>query len=233
MGCWSDNEVQCPHGKKHEQTIFEAFQRGAAELGFEYCAMLMLCTDTSSATPLVANSSFPEQWSQHLRQHYDYQENPVIKHCQASVLPALWSQALFSSLPRLWEDLCLYDLKHGFSQSVHDPRGLTSIFCFARHKTAICPRTFYEQVARMLWLTNRTHALLAEKVVAAPPQVRLTPREIEVLKWTAEGKTAGEIAIILSLTERTISFHVTSIMHKLGVRNKMAAVVQAVKKGLI
>lgn len=85
----------------------------------------------------------------------------------------------------------------------------------------------------MLWLTNTTHALLAEKVVVATPQVRLTPREIEILRWTAEGKTAGEIAIILSLTERTIGFHVSSIMHKLGVRNKIAAVMQAVKRGLL
>lgn len=168
MGCWSVGQVQCPSPKHNEQAIFEAFQLGAAELGFEYCAILMLCADTSSPTPLVARSSFPDQWDQHLQQHYDYRDNPVIKYCQESVFPVLWSKALFNSLPRLWEDLCLYDLRHGFSQAVHDPRGITSIFCFARHQTPIRSEGFYEQAGMMLWLTNRTHALLAEKIVASP-----------------------------------------------------------------
>lgn len=233
MGCWSASQVQCPHRKQNEQIIFEEFQLGAAELGFEFCAILMLCADASSSAPLLAKSSFPPQWNQHLKQHYDYRDNPVIRHCQKSVLPVLWSKALFNSLPRLWEDLCLYDLKHGFLQTVHDPHGLTSIFCFARHKTTICPEAFYEQAAMMLWLTHRTHALLAEKVVVTPPQVRLTPREIEILRWTAKGKTTGEIATIISLTERTVGFHITAIMRKLGVNNKTAAVFQAFKRGLL
>ncbi|RMR59596.1 Regulatory protein, LuxR [Pseudomonas cichorii] len=47
----------------------------------------------------------------------------------------------------------------------------------------------------------------------------LTHREIEILKWSAEGKTAGDIAIILSLKERTIHFHIASAIQKMGVCN--------------
>ena len=60
----------------------------------------------------------------------------------------------------------------------------------------------------------------------------LTEREIEVLKWSAKGKTAGDIALILCLKERTIHFHVASAVQKLGVCNKTAAVVQAALSGL-
>lgn len=60
----------------------------------------------------------------------------------------------------------------------------------------------------------------------------LTHREIEILKWSAEGKTAGDIAIILSLKERTIHFHIASAIQKMGVCNKTAAVVQAALHGM-
>ena len=60
----------------------------------------------------------------------------------------------------------------------------------------------------------------------------LTEREIGVLKWSAKGKTAGDIALILCLKERTIHFHVASAVQKLGVCNKTAAVVQAALSGM-
>lgn len=64
------------------------------------------------------------------------------------------------------------------------------------------------------------------------PAVVLTQREVEILKWSAQGKTAADIAIILRLKERTINFHIASAIHKLGVCNKTAAAVQAALSGM-
>ena len=139
-------------------------------------------------------------------------------------------------LPKLWEDLCRFGLQHGFSQAVHDPHGLMAspassvspVKCRAIH-----PEDFYEKAGLTLWLTQKIHALLAESLFVAPPPVHLTLKELEVLRWTAEGKAAEEIAIILSLTARTVGFHMHSIMCKLGVRNTTAAVIQAIRRNLI
>ena len=60
----------------------------------------------------------------------------------------------------------------------------------------------------------------------------LTAREVEILKWTAEGKTAGDIAVILSLKERTVHFHMANAIVKMGACNKTAAVVQAALRGM-
>ncbi|WP_231653350.1 helix-turn-helix domain-containing protein [Pseudomonas californiensis] len=65
-----------------------------------------------------------------------------------------------------------------------------------------------------------------------PKPKNLTQREIEVLKWSAEGKTAGDIAMILCIKERTIHFHIASAVQKMGVCNKTAAVVQAALSGM-
>ncbi|MBI3941822.1 MAG: response regulator transcription factor [Chloroflexi bacterium] len=61
----------------------------------------------------------------------------------------------------------------------------------------------------------------------------LTPREMEVLHLLAQGKTNGEIAAGLVITERTVKFHVGSILRKLGAGNRTEAVAIAAQQGLI
>jgi non-specific serine/threonine protein kinase len=51
----------------------------------------------------------------------------------------------------------------------------------------------------------------------------LTPREVEVLKFVAEGMTSAQIANELYLSPRTVETHLTSIYHKLGVTSRAAA----------
>ena len=51
----------------------------------------------------------------------------------------------------------------------------------------------------------------------------LTPRELEVLSLVATGLTNAEISAKLFITERTVKFHVSSIMHKLGAQNRTEA----------
>jgi len=51
----------------------------------------------------------------------------------------------------------------------------------------------------------------------------LTPRELDVAKWLAAGKTNGEIARILGASARTIEKHVERVLLKMGVENRTAA----------
>jgi DNA-binding NarL/FixJ family response regulator len=61
----------------------------------------------------------------------------------------------------------------------------------------------------------------------------LTGREREVLTWAGLGKTSGEIATILGLSERTVNFHFDQAMKRLGVTNRTQAVATAMAQGLI
>ena len=61
----------------------------------------------------------------------------------------------------------------------------------------------------------------------------LTPRELEVLRLLATGLSNGEIADELIVGETTIKTHVTRILMKLGVRNRVQAVVFAYETGLV
>ncbi len=61
----------------------------------------------------------------------------------------------------------------------------------------------------------------------------LTERELEVLRCMAEGLSNKEIAARLHMTERTVAFHVSNILQKLGVASRVEAVVWAKDRGIV
>ncbi len=63
--------------------------------------------------------------------------------------------------------------------------------------------------------------------------IPLTMREKDVLDQLALGKTNKEIALELVISERTVKFHVSSILSKLGAGNRTEAVTIAARQGLI
>ena len=61
----------------------------------------------------------------------------------------------------------------------------------------------------------------------------LTPREIEVVRLLAAGRSNKEIATGLEIGEETVKSHVGRVLAKLGAENRAQAVTQALKRGLV
>ena len=74
--------------------------------------------------------------------------------------------------------------------------------------------------------------LLSEVRVPESPG-ELTERETGILKRLARGQANKEIASALSIEERTVKSHVTSILRKLGVKSRTQAALYAVRTGLV
>jgi DNA-binding NarL/FixJ family response regulator len=84
-------------------------------------------------------------------------------------------------------------------------------------------------------VTRRLIARFAENRTSARPQLPtdLTPRETEVLTLLAEGLSNTEIAQRLVVGDATVKTHVARVLAKLGVRDRVQAVVLAYRSGLV
>jgi DNA-binding NarL/FixJ family response regulator len=70
---------------------------------------------------------------------------------------------------------------------------------------------------------------LAERM----PSVDLTPRETEVLACITRGRSNREIAEDLKIAEKTVRIHVSSLLEKMGARDRTQATIYALQRGLV
>ena len=68
---------------------------------------------------------------------------------------------------------------------------------------------------------------------ALPPGITLSPRESEVLVLMVEALSNKQIATRLGLSETTVKTHVSALIGKLGVQDRVGAVVYALRNGLV
>lgn len=93
-----------------------------------------------------------------------------------------------------------------------------------------------EAVARGETVIDRQlQALLASEIQRRTPsdEQSLTARELEVLRMTAAGQSAPEIAAELHLGASTVKTHLQRVYDKLGVTDRAAAVAEGMRRGLI
>jgi DNA-binding NarL/FixJ family response regulator len=86
-------------------------------------------------------------------------------------------------------------------------------------------------------ITGKVIARLREHAAAPPPDsmsdVELTERELDVLRLIGEGMENAQIADRLYISTTTVKYHVSNLLEKLGLENRIQAAVFAVRRGLV
>jgi LuxR family transcriptional regulator len=218
------------------ETAYEISLNLVKNLGFNFCAFSITSHRSEIHRHNINLNNYPTEWNMKYEQEHFSEVDPILAHCNHSELPILWQEEVFSKTPTLWQAQKQQGLHYGWSQSIHDQNGLCSMLSLARSHCPITTHDLYKNLGYAMFISRHLHGLVAKNLPSSHPKpnpVHLSTREVEVLKYSAIGKTAGEIARILSLSESTVQFHIRGAIRKLGVNNKIAAVIKAARMCVI
>jgi DNA-binding CsgD family transcriptional regulator len=219
-----------------EYVLFNRIAGVARELGFTYCAYGIRFPSSLHNPKIVLFSNYASKWKETYTACGYQDVDPNIRHCLTSSLPVVWTPQFFAGAAELWEDMRSHGIRFGWTHACRDENGAIGGLCLARTEGPITAAELQVKQAKMAWLTHYAHISMAMLLIPLHmPElaVTFTSREREILRWTAEGKTAYEVGLILGITPRTINFHIQNVLAKMGVSNKIQAAVKAARVGLL
>lgn len=210
------------------------------QIGLEFY-LFGVCEAVSLVAPkIVTLTNFPAGWVALYFQNRSSDADPILRYSFSHTAPVLWRE-LFGMhgydgpVEKAFVDTGrAFGLHHGLTVPLNPPSGQTAYFsvvsadpCFEEHRlgnllpeAAMFSKYLFDAYIRIDKIEN-------------PKVSELTERELECLFWACEGKTAWEMAKIVGVAERTINFHLTSVIKKLGASNRQHAVAKAVMYGLV
>ncbi|MFC5581079.1 autoinducer binding domain-containing protein [Rhodanobacter terrae] len=206
------------------------------DLGFEYCSYVLRMPFPMSQPSVTWASTYPANWLEHYFANNYLDIDPLIQRTSRELSPVVWSDDLFGSEPAFWEEARAHGIRHGWALATHGKYMTTGMLSLARSHQIVTEAELAETEMQMVWLSHTTHGLIgAMEMRRLMPvfDIELTAREREILRWSAAGKTAEAIGRILGISERTVTFHITSSLTKLDVANKTQAVAKALLLGML
>jgi len=236
MKSWQDDQHQSLFSANSEQQLFDALVKLVRTEGFDLCSYGIRPPFPVSKPRILVYDNFPASWHQQYRSQGYVEIDPTVQHGLRSLLPLVWTDEVFSEARDFWEDARGQGLRYGWAQPCRDPSGVAGMLTVARSNEPLSDSELKVKVPRLLWMTQVAHVAMSRLVlhrILPESDLRFSRREIAVMRWTAEGKTSGEIAEILRITERTVNFHIGNVITKLNAANKTAAAIRLAVMGLL
>jgi DNA-binding CsgD family transcriptional regulator len=213
--------------------------RFAQQLGFETVTAVVAVDRPDIGTEFVAVHNTPLAFEQTFENVSVGRRDPVMQHCKRQTVPIIWSQKTYleSGAIELWDAQAEFGYRNGIAMSLHLPEGRHFTMGVDRDQDLPADRAELTRIVADLQLFAVHAQDTAMRVLVSealqPERPALTPRELDVLRWTMEGKTAWETAMLLSIAERTTVQHLQNAMKKLNCNSKHQAVLKALRLGLI
>lgn len=213
--------------------------RFTRDLGFSTVSAMAVVDHSIAKSEFVTVDNTPSDYVETFQDPRKGRRDPVMQHCKYQTVPIIWDQDTYTSqgLGEMWEHQAAFGFVTGVAMALHLPEGKHFFLGVDRDQALPSDSRELTSLVAQLQLFA-VHALDAAMrvLVVTPAQEKLpslTPRELEALRWTMDGKTAWEVGSILGISERTAVLHINNAMHKLEAVNKHQAVLKALRLGLI
>ncbi len=213
--------------------------RFARQLGFETVSATAIVDRPDAGSEFVAIHNTPSAFEQVFDDLSVGRRDPVMQHCKRQTVPIVWGQRTYLDRGQidLWDRQAQYGYRNGIAMALHLPEGRHFFIGVDRPQELPSDQSELTRMVADLQLfavhaqDTAMRVLISEAL--QPERPALTPRELDVLRWTMEGKTAWETATLLSIAERTTVQHLQNAMKKLNCNSKHQAVLKALRLGLI
>jgi DNA-binding CsgD family transcriptional regulator len=166
-------------------------------------------------------------------------KDPVLARLLGQSLPVMYDRHTYvhADVDELWEIQAQYGYKTGVAVKLHLPGEKVFLLGMDREESLPEPGQQLMQVIGGLQLLASHAMSAADRLLSTQVHrqslPKLTKREMDVLSWTAQGKTAWEVSVILGMSEKTVNFHLGNAMRKLEVNSKHQAVIKCIASGLL
>jgi DNA-binding CsgD family transcriptional regulator len=226
-----------------EESIFSLFESQLKHMGFDR-VVYTLATDHPSINQKAGHGimkNYPEDWMAHYTEKKYEDIDPVIKHAALSNHPFVWDN-MHETMPFIQEQHKLLKEAHeahlycGVGLGIHSGGNEIVAMGFASSFPGV--NLDKKSIATLKALANQFHFAYCElkRENITPAQglnLNLTRKELEVLKYSSEGKSKGVIGDILGISHCTVDYHFRNIFYKLKVNDRVLAIIVAIKYGLI
>lgn len=224
---------------KNQDQFRSVVIRFAQRLGFDKVSAMVAVDFVGSPSEFVAVHNAPLAFQQVFDSASVGKRDPVSQHCKRNTVPIIWGQQTYlnTNAIDLWERQAQFGYNNGIAMALHLPEGRHFMLGVDRDQPLPTNEAELTRIVADLQLfavhAQDTALRVLVSEAARPELPALTPRELEVLRWTMDGKTTAETSVILGIGDRTTVFHLQNAMLKLNCNSKHVAVVKAIRLGLL
>ncbi len=230
------------------EDISEILNQVKVTLGCHSIHCLVHEASYSHATTIISSIESPPH-SLSFRNHLKNKlltDNPVIKESLESGKAVVWSDSLnHACYSKKYSSYMNILNKFGICNAITFPYNgdscktkptLLNVMLTSKNlvlSSRKIDKRFIQYIGVLLGYVNEGIIRICFSHKSHQENYNLTAREIQVLDWASKGKTAWEIANILSISERTVKYHLSKIYSKLNAVNRQQAVAIAVQYGIV
>jgi DNA-binding CsgD family transcriptional regulator len=206
--------------------VFEVFESALAEVGADYFAVNFLPRPDQRIEDVCLAWKVPSQWRALYAEEDFIQRDPAVRQSRHTVMPFDWATGSYDPetephVREVVERARDFGTHKGLQVPIPSIKGMIgTVWIAGLH---FDDREIHTPVLHLLALHAfyRLEQLLGTRLRRT---AGLTDRELEVLAWASEGKTAWEIGRILSLSQRTVEWHLCQAGRKLGATNRLQTI---------
>ena len=215
--------------------------RGAVRgLGFDWFRWVVSYRD---GTGLGADQDLlnggPDDWAEVYRVRNYRASDPLFREALERVFPRIWDRTTHRDNPtgnEIYEAGALHGMGHGLHMILHAPQSRSLNFFIVAAPERSIDATRRKTIARSypaLWAIGTYGRKLLPLVTRSRDgaSFRFSARELECLRYAAQGMTSRAIADELGISDRTVDAHIAHAIRKTGARNRREALARAIGTG--